>query len=224
MIMATIPFYVYALMALAALLSVFFFYKAAKKTVVLVIVLVWAVIQSAISLTGFYKTEDTMPPRVALLLMPAIVCIIVLFATKAGRKFIDSLDIKWLTLMHAVRIPVELALHGLFLCKLIPQLMTFEGRNFDIIAGISSVAVYYFAFVKKSMGKKWLLAWNFFSLALLMNILVNAILSMPTVLQQFAFDQPNIGLFRFPFTILPAVIVPLVLFSHLAVIRRLAKK
>lgn len=222
--MTTIPFYVYVLMVLAAILSVFFFYKAAKRPSVLVIILAWAAVQSAISLTGFYKTEDTIPPRVALLLMPAIVCIIIIFTTKAGRKFIDSLDIRWLTLVHSVRIPVEIALHGLFLCKLIPQLMTFEGRNFDIIAGITSVAVYYFAFVKKSMGRKWLLVWNFFSLALLMNIVINAVLSMPTVFQQFAFDQPNIGLFRFPFTILPAVIVPLVLFSHLVAIRQLAKK
>lgn len=222
--MDTIPFYVYALMALAAVLSAFFFYKAAGKPAVLLIILVWAAIQSAVSLTGFYKTEDTIPPRATLLLMPAVVCIIILFITKAGRKFIDSLDIRWLTLLHSVRIPVEIALHGLFLCKLIPQLMTFEGRNVDIIAGITSLAVYYFAFVKKSIGRKWLLAWNFFSLALLINIIVNAVLSMPTVFQQFAFDQPNIGLFRFPFALLPAVIVPLVLLSHLAAIRKLVKK
>jgi hypothetical protein len=98
--------------------------------------------------------------------------------------------------------------------------MTFEGRNFDIISGITAPIIYYFVFIK-SKSQSLLLLWNFVCLGLLINIVANAILSLPYPFQQFAFDQPNIGLFYFPFIFLPACIVPLVLLSHLASIRQL---
>ena len=59
---------------------------------------------------------------------------------------------------------------------------------------------------------------------LLANIVINAILSSPFPLQQFAFDQPNIAILYFPFSWLPTFVVPVVLFCHLASIRQLLKK
>jgi hypothetical protein len=123
-----------------------------------------------------------------------------------------------------IRIPVELVLFWLFSYKTIPQLMTFEGRNFDILSGISALLVYYFGFIKKSLDKKFILAWNFICLALLANIVINAFLSAPFPFQKFAFDQPNIAILYFPFVWLPVLVVPLVLFSHLVAIRKLWKK
>jgi hypothetical protein len=104
--------------------------------------------------------------------------------------------------------------------------MTFEGRNFDILSGITAPVIYYFVFIKKNMSRKALLLWNFICLGLLFNIVINAILSVPAPFQQFAFEQPAIAIQYFPFIWLPSVIVPLVLLSHLAAIRQLflAKK
>jgi hypothetical protein len=163
------------------------------------------------------------PPRIALMVVPPLFLIALLFVSVKGRRFIDGLDIKFLTLLHIVRIPVEVVLFWLFLGKLVPQLMTFEGRNFDIIAGITAPFIYYFGFIKKLLHKNLLLGWNIICLALLINIVFNAALSAPSVVQQFAFDQPNIAILYFPFNLLPSVIVPLVLFSHLAAIRQLLR-
>jgi glycerol-3-phosphate acyltransferase PlsY len=58
---------------------------------------------------------------------------------------------------------------------------------------------------------------------LLLNIVVNAVLSLPYPFQQFAFDQPNVAVLYFPFTWLPCFIVVIVLYSHLAAIRKLLK-
>ncbi|WP_208646852.1 hypothetical protein [Pedobacter jejuensis] len=66
-----------------------------------------------------------------------------------------------------------------------------------------------------------LLVWTFICLGLLLNIVVNAVLSASSPFQQFGFDQPNVTILNFPFSWLPAFIVPLVLFAHLATIRRL---
>ena len=101
--------------------------------------------------------------------------------------------------------------------------MTFEGRNFDILAGLTAPLVYYFGFIKPRLSRKTMLAWNFICLLLLINIIVNAVLSAPFPFQQFAFDQPNIAVLYFPFIWLPCCVVPLVLFAHLAAIRQLAK-
>ena len=135
----------------------------------------------------------------------------------------DALDVKTLTILHVIRVPVELILLSLFLHKAIPQLMTFEGRNFDILSGITAPFVYYFGFVGKRPKAKIVLAWNFICLALLINIVINAILAAPSPFQKFAFEQPNIAIMYFPFIWLPCCIVPLVLLAHLASIRKLIK-
>ena len=82
--------------------------------------------------------------------------------------------------MIICKIPVELVLFWLFIHKAVPQLMTFEGRNFDIIAGITAPIIAYFSFTKKMIGRKIILLWNLICLALLINIVVYALLSAPT--------------------------------------------
>ncbi len=147
-----------------------------------------------------------------------------MFITSWGKKFIDRLDLRFLTLLHSVRILVELVLFWLFVHGAVPELMTFEGRNFDIIAGITAPLIYVLAFKKHEINKKLLLVWNLISLLLLLNIEINAALSAPLPFQQFAFDQPNVAILYFPFVWLPSCIVPLVLLSHLAAIRQMIKK
>ncbi|MEO7264954.1 MAG: hypothetical protein ABIW38_08580 [Ferruginibacter sp.] len=223
--MENLPVYIPIVFALATFLAVYFFYKAAHHSKTgLIILLVWMALQACISLTGFYTHTKTNPPRFILLAGPAVLFIIFLFATKTGRIFIDSLSLQFLTLLHVVRIPVELVLFALYLHNAVPRLMTFEGRNFDMLSGISALFIYYFGFVKKQAGRNVLLVWNIICLGLLLNVVINAVLSVPTSFQQFAFDQPNIAVLYFPFTWLPAVVVPLVLFSHLAAIRKLVKR
>lgn len=223
--MAQLPTYIGIVFICTTILTIWLFFRAANYSRMLLVILsLWAIFQSFIGLSGFYTNLDSFPPRFLLLIAPAIVLIIVLFITPKGRAFIDSLSLDKLTLLHIIRIPVEIVLFWLFLQKTIPQLMTFEGRNFDILAGITAPIIYYLVFVKQSMSRKTLLFWNFVCLALLLNIVINAILSAPLPFQQFAFEQPNIAILYFPFNLLPSVVVPLVLFAHLVVIRRLLKK
>lgn len=220
--MENLPGYVYLVFGLTVFTALFLFYKATNHSNIFLIVIVgWMIAQTFISLSGFYKITNTLPPRVGLLMMPPLVMTIILFYAKKGKAFIDRLDLKTLTLFHIIRIPVELTLFWLFLNKSVPELMTFEGRNFDILSGISAPVIYYLVFVQKKLSRYVLLVWNFVCLGLLLNIVFNAILSIPGVFQQFAFDQPNVGILMFPFIFLPSVLVPLVLFSHLAMIRRI---
>jgi hypothetical protein len=193
---------------------------------VLVFSIVWIILQSVLSLNGvFYSNTNVLPPRIVLLgILPMLLLFIILFNTKKGKQFIDSLPLFHITLINCVRIPVEIALYWLFIHQLIPQIMTFEGLNFDILAGISAPIIAYLGFISLKLNRNLLLIWNIISLVLLLNIVILAILSVPSPFQQISFDQPNIAILYFPFSLLPTFVVPVVIFGHLASIRQLIKK
>lgn len=120
-----------------------------------------------------------------------------------------------------MRIPVEFVLFWLFLNKAIPEVMTFEGRNFDILAGLSAPVIYFLGYKKKFLSRGILIGWNLLCLVLLANIVGYAVLATPSPIQQIEFDQPNIAILHFPYVMLPGIVVPLVLASHLIALRKL---
>ena len=222
--MSNIPIIISMLFVVTAFLTVWMFYKASGNSKPLLMgILAWMLFQATISLTGFYQILNSMPPRFLLLIGPGIIISILLFVTKWGKEFIDKLDLKALTIMHSVRIPVEITLYFVYSAGLIPVLMTFEGNNFDIISGITAPLIFYFGFIIKKLNRTALLIWNILCTVLLLNVVVIALLSAQTPFQKLAFDQPNIGVTFFPFVWLPSVVVPIVLIGHLAAIRQLLK-
>jgi hypothetical protein len=184
---------------------------------------IWLTVQAVFTLNNIYNSDtNSFPPKIMLIgILPAILTIVLLFLSAKGRQFIDSLPLKNLAYLNIVRIPVEIVLFWLFLNKAIPELMTFEGRNFDILAGISAPIIAYFGLTKSKLNRQTILIWNFICLGLLINIVVNALFSAPSPIQKFAFEQPNIAILNFPFSWLPTFIVPIVLFGHLTSIRQL---
>ncbi len=222
--MATLPIYVYAVFIITFLTLITLFSKATRtQGPVAIILIIWAGVQCALSISGFYLQFQSFPPRFPIVLIAPTISIILLFVTNKGRHFIDAMNIKTICIMHIIRIPVEIVLYWLALHKAIPQLMTFEGRNWDIISGLTAPLIYYYGFVINKLSKSILIGWNIVCLGLVLNVMINGILSVPSPIQQFAFEQPNIAILYFPFVLLPAVIVPVVIFVHLVSLRRLLK-
>jgi len=212
------------IMVLSLILCIFSFYRAsANNKTLLNIVLAFVAVQGIASILGFYSNFTVLPPRIPLLVLPSFAFIALLYAFPGSRQFLDTMDQAWLTFLHIIRFPVELVLYWLFMCNLVPELMTFEGRNFDVISGISAPFIAYWGYVKKRIRKSWLLLWNFACLGLLLNIVIHAILSAPSPFQQLAFDSPNTGVFYFPYAWLPSIIVPIVFLSHVICIRQLIR-
>jgi len=210
---------------LTVMLTFLLFVNAVKnKATTAVVLVIWLAVTGILSFKEVFQNTSTIPPRLMIVIAPAILFIILLLITKSGKRFTDSIDLKKLTLVHIVRVPVEISLFMLSTHKLIPELMTFAGRNFDILSGITAPVVYFLCFKNSQLkNRKLLLIWNFVCLGLLLNIVINALLAAPFPFQQFAFDQPNIAILYFPFTWLPCFIVMIVLYSHLAAIRQLTK-
>ena len=227
-----LPIYVSIIFILTTFLTVGIFLYAVKQgnfsskaTKVLVFLLpFWLIVQMVLSIGGFYLITDTFPPRIPFFaVFPALLLLIALFIF-ARKDFIARLPIKSLTIIHVIRIPVEIVLLWLFQAGQIPQLMTFEGRNFDILSGLTAPLIFWLAFRGGKTNRSLLIIWNILALGLLINIVTNAILSFPYSFQQFALEQPNRALLYFPFVWLPSVVVPIVLFCHLASLRQLFSK
>jgi hypothetical protein len=222
--MKHLPWYLIAGFIIITLITLFALYKATGKSkLVLLLCSGWLLLQAIISSSGFYTVTDVMPPRFLLALLFPIVLILWLLLSKRGKQFTASHSLKYLTLLHTIRILVELGLYSLSVHKVIPELMTFEGRNFDIIAGLTAPLIWYFGFIRKKLSTTVILAWNFICIALLANIVIHAVLAAPFPFQQLAFEQPNIAILYFPFIWLPCFIVPVVLYAHLVSIQRLIK-
>lgn len=218
--MNPLPLYIPVVFIITTLLTVYIFYQATPRSgTFLVVVLTWLCLQGAVALTGFYTETDTMPPRFILLMLPPLILILILFLTGQGRQFVNNIDTKTLIILHTIRIPVELVLFWLSVHGVVPKLITFEGINFDIFSGLTAPFIYYFGFIRPRLSKGVLIAWNIICLLLLANVVVHAVLSVPTSFQRYAFDQPNIAVLYFPYVWLPCCVVPLVLLSHLVVLR-----
>lgn len=213
--------------ACVVLLTIGWFYAASKSKLFLGLAIVWSIIQSILAYSGVYQNTEVMPPLIMVFgILPTIVFMLIAFFTKKGKAFINQVNIETLTYFHSIRIPVEIILSVLFHYGVMSELATFEGTNFDILSGLSAPIIAYMCFKNRNARlnfkrKKLLLIWNIVGLLLLLNVMITAVFAFPSPFQQFAFNQPNIAPLHFPFTLLPTVVVPLVIFAHILTIKRL---
>lgn len=184
----------------------------------------WLTVPAGLALGDFYQTNlDALPPRLVLGgILPAVVVILSLLISPQGQRWMATLALADLAAISVVRVGVELGLYGLATAHLVPELMTFSGRNFDMLAGLSAPVVASL-WRRERLGRGGLIAWNVAALALLATIVTLALLSAPSPVQQLAFEQPNVAVVRFPFVWLPTFIVPVVLFSHVVSLYQLLR-
>lgn len=211
----------YLLFGAAVFAAITLLYFASKKNnYVLGIIASIGMIQSLISSIDFYADASSIPPRFVFLVLPSFLFVILSLSIPKFRSMCTRFDMKFLILIHAVRLLVELVLHALYEIKFIPKVMTYEGNNFDILIGITAIIIYYL-YRNGKISSKALLIWNYIGLIFLINIVLTAIISAPGPQQLIAFDQPNKAVQHFPFSLLPAIIVPIVFFSHILSIIKL---
>lgn len=218
--MENLPIYIPAVFIATTLLTLLLFYNAVKRSkTVLILLATWLILQAGIGLSGFYAVTNTTPPRLFFVLAPVLLTVVVLLSSPKGKNFLDNMPIDKLILISVVRVPVEYVLLWLYQAGQIPQIMTFEGYNYDILSGITAPVIWWLQRNGK-LPKLALQLWNIICLGLLINIVSIAVLSAPLPFQQFAFNQPNIAVLSFPYIWLPAFIVPIVAISHISILRK----
>lgn len=222
--METIPAFVSIVFILTTFAAIAFLLQATKAVglnrlpsrVLVFLLPLWVMFQASLAVYGFYLKTDSVPPRLAVFAVFPPVLLIICYFIFFASAFIQRLPLRLLTLLHVVRIPVELTLLWLFLGGQVPRMMTFEGRNFDILSGILAIIAYFLAFRAGEPRRGVLLGFNIVGLLLLINVVTIAILSLPSPIQRLNFEQPNAAVLYFPYVWLPSIVVPIVLFAHLA--------
>lgn len=193
---------------------------ATKANRFLIVGLAYIVLQCVLAATGFFYNFPLKPIGLFLGgILPALLCLI--YAFKKHKAMLLQLSSAHLTRLHTIRVPVEIGLYVLFLANTLPVEMTFEGRNFDIVAGITAPFVAYFGIQKGMMSSTLQLIWNVVCLLLLANIVITAALSIVSPFQVFGHAQPNWAALNVPVILLPTFIVPSVLFAHLVCVMQL---
>jgi hypothetical protein len=180
----------------------------------------WLVIVGALSLTGFLQNFEAFPPRMMLVLFPPLAMIIYLLLSPTLKEILRHIPPRNLIRLQVFRVFVEILLWMLFVEKLLPEQMTFEGLNFDVVAGATApFAAYLFA-----RNRTALIIWNFIGLALLLNIVTIAVLSLPSPFQYFMNEPANTIVAHFPIVLLPAFLVPLAYTLHFFSLKQLFNK
>jgi hypothetical protein len=138
-----------------------------------------------------------------------------------GKQLAAGLPLAALVGFQAFRFPLELLLHQAYREGLMPVQMSYSGRNFDILTGITA-AVLGLVLWKRSLPKWVVQAWNVVGILLLANILTVAFLSTPLPIRRFFNEPANVWIKDAPYVWLPAVFVLLAILGHVVITRKLA--
>ena len=179
----------------------------------------WLALTAGLAASGVMSF--TSRPPTMLVLVPVIFALgIGLAASSLGRRLATGLPLAVLVGSQAFRLPLELTMHRAYTEGLMPVQMSYSGRNFDILTGISAIVVA--AILVQRPTTLWLVRlWNIAGLVLLANILTVALLSAPTPFRVFHNEPANVWITRAPWVWLPAVFVLAAIAGHIVVFRRL---
>lgn len=159
-------------------------------------------------------------PAPALVMVPILtVFTVAIVFSPVGARLVRAVGVAWLVAFQVFRVPVELLLHRLYQEGIVPVQMTYAGRNFDIVTGITAALLGWWLLRERRPPRALVLAWNVLGLALLVNIVTIAVLSTPVPFRAFLEGPPNTLPSVFPFVWLPSFLVQMALAGHLLVFR-----
>ncbi len=180
----------------------------------------WLVAPGALAGLGLLDRYNPLPAPGLIVVLVVTIGTVALARSRAGERLATGLPLAVLVGYQVFRVPLEWLLHRLHLEGVIPVEMTYAGRNFDIVTGLTA-AVLSVAIVKGCAPRLLVLAWNFLGLALLLIIVTIAVLATPTPFQVFTDGPPNLLPSMLPYVWLPTVLVQAALLGHLLVFRAL---
>lgn len=182
--------------------------------------LFWAAFVTAWSVSGKMSDFSNFPFNLMpVLLIPAILAA-VFISSKGLGEILQHIPPGNLIRLQSFRFFVEILLWILFTVQVLPVQMTFEGRNFDILAGITAPVIALFA-SRGKISKTGIVVWNIVCLGLLLNIVITAILSTPSPWRIFMNEPANYIVAYFPISWLPGFLVPLAYYLHFMSLRQM---
>jgi len=164
----------------------------------------------------------TVPPTMGVVIVLSLALALRIGVSGTGARIATGVPLSLLVGLQGFRLPLELLLHRAYAEGLMPVQMSYSGRNFDIVTGITAIVLAAALWMApQRVSPRLVLAWNVLGLALLANVVTIAILSAPTPLRVFVNEPSTAWITQAPFVWLPAVFVAAALAGHVVVFRRL---
>ena len=173
----------------------------------------WIAFVSIWPLYGRMSDFSIFPFNLLPVIIVPIIILVVIMNSKGFGEVLRQIPLANLIRLQSFRFFVEVLLWMLFIQNLLPEQMTFEGRNFDILAGFTAPIIAVLV-LKGRISKTGIVVWNLVSLGLLINIVTIAILSTPSPWRVFMNEPANYIVTYFPISWLPGLLVPLAYYLH----------
>ncbi len=183
-------------------------------------VALWLAITAGLAAAGLLRFT---PPTMIILIVVGFVIAFRVALSPLGRQLALGLPLAALVGFQAFRVPVELLLNRAYVEGLMPVQMSYSGRNFDVISGVTAVLMTIWL-VRGHPSSRVVFAWNTLGVVLLLNIVVIAMLSAPTPFRVFMNEPANVWITHAPWVWLPTVMVSAAIIGHVLVYRRLRQQ
>jgi len=183
-------------------------------------VLAWLLLTFLAAASGVLRRFDTFPPPFAGLVLALTILGVAVPCSPLGTRLVHGLPLWALVGFQVFRFPLELLMHRAYVEGVMPLQMSYSGRNYDILTGISAGLLGWW--LAGGRVPRWVVVtWNFLGFALLVNVVAVAIVSTP-IFRWFGDERLNTFVAYPPFVWLPAVLVTAALMGHVLVWRKLS--
>jgi len=185
-------------------------------------VVAWLLITALIAASGVLRWFDAIPPPFAVLVLAVAAIGIAVPSSPLGTRLVRGLPLWALVGSQVFRLPLELVMHRAYVEGVMPVQMSYSGRNYDILSGMSAGVLALWA--ARGRVPRWVVAaWNMLAFALLVNVVTVAIVSTP-VFRWFGDERLNVWVTYPPFVWLPGILVTAALMGHILVLRKLSER
>ncbi len=178
---------------------------------------------AGLSVIGVFE-DFSLPPRIiagAFLTIVVLILISIYFrqsmhrmTTERHETGIKNFTLSGLTMVQVWRILPETIILLLIQNGIMPEVMTFTGRNFDIFAPLTAPLMAMMIRRESPARIRILLVWNVICSLILIVTVAHGVLATPTPLRIIFSEIPNAAIGSFPATMLPVFMVPLAFVIH----------
>lgn len=188
-------------------------------------ILAWLVYVFLISKSGLLHTYELPPRFPVFLIFPVFLFTGITLYRHRHSPIFEAIPISWTNYIQGFRILVESLFVGSVAAGILHPEVTIEGYNYDMIYAISILIISLLVFQFMLFSTRLILIWNYLGLLVLLSvILVFTTTTYVPGLWGSELPLSPIEMMNFPFTLVPAYLMPLAVFIHLFSIMQIRRQ
>ena len=185
---------------------------------------IWLGVLAVLAGQGYFLDFQSMPPRLTLAGLLPLAAGLLMLPTHGTRHFLAVTPPERLIYLQSFRIVMEIILWALAVQGRAPKLMTFEGRNIDILVGLTAIPIGWMVVERRAWPVWVAAAWNVVGILILANVVIHAQLALPTPFRAFVTEPSTAFLATFPYIWLVGFLVPFAFWLHAGSLVQLARR